>query len=204
MRIYIGVLTESMSRYRHSSDLPAARMTHHDLSAIGDDRYWREILTYFCINQKAILPLSFLYFFNPGEPIAVNRGPKPKLLKSKLTEWMDKQADAPPMPTTAEIKEYAEELNTNSVNVQSNAVPCRFGKIWWRLFTKQNKGFVARLAPNVERQRAAACLSPQEWATFFNDVLKAALENVGHDPFCIWNKDESGFFRGFSTVGQKV
>ena len=31
-----------------------------------------------------------------------------------------------------------------------------------------------------------------------------ALEEVSHDPACIWNEDESGFMRIFSTMGQRV
>ena len=89
-------------------------------------------------------------------------------------------------------------------SVQNPALPCKFGKTWWKLFKRRNSDFVSRLAQNVESQRASARLSPQQWTGFFNNHFKPGLEKVAYNPCHIWNEDESGFFRQFTTVGQRV
>ena len=81
---------------------------------------------------------------------------------------------------------------------------CKFGKTWWKLFKRRNSDFVSRLAQNVESQRASARLSPQQWTEFFNNHLKPGLEKVAYNASHIWNEDESGVFRQFTTVGQRV
>ena len=134
----------------------------------------------------------------------MKRGPKPCLVELPLTTWMDECADQMVCPTLTEIKDEAIAMAEKKTSVQNPALPCKFGKTWLKLFKRRNSDFVSRLAQNVESQRASARLSPQQWTEFFNNHLKPGLEKVAYNPCHIWNEDESGFFRQFTTVGQRV
>ena len=134
----------------------------------------------------------------------MKRGPKPCLVESPLTTWMDECADQMVYPSLTEIKDEAQAMAEKKTSVQNPALPCKFGKTWWKLFNRRNSDFVSRLAQNVESQRASTRLSPQQWTEFFSNHLKPALEKVAYNPSHIWNEDESGFFRQFTTVGQRV
>ena len=134
----------------------------------------------------------------------MKRGPKPCLVELPLTTWMDECADQMVCLTLTEIKDEAQAMAEKKTSVQNPALPCKFGKIWWKLFKRRNSDFVSRLAKNVESQRASARLSPQQWTEFFNNHLKRGLEKVAYNPCHIWNEDESRFFRQFTTVGQRV
>ena len=134
----------------------------------------------------------------------MKRGPKPCQVELPLTTWMDECADQMVCPTLTEIKDEAQAMAEKKTSVLNPALPCKFGKTWWKLFKRRNSDFVSRLAQNVESQRASARLSPQQWTEFFNTHLKPGLEKVAYNPCHIWNEDESGFFRQFTTVGQRV
>ena len=134
----------------------------------------------------------------------MKRGPKPCLVQSPLTTWMDECADQMVCPTLTEIKDEAQAMAEKKTSVQNPALPCKFGKTWWKLFKRCNSDFVSRLAQNDESQHASARLSPQQWTEFFNNHLKPGLEKVAYNPCHIWNEDESGIFRQFTTVGQRV
>ena len=138
------------------------------------------------------------------EPREVKRGPKPRLVESPLTTWMDECADHMVCPILSEIKDEAQAMAEKKTSVQNPALPCKFGKKWGKLFKRRNSDFVSRLAQNVEPQRASDCLSRQQWTEFFNNHLKPGLEKVAYNPCHMCNKDESGFFRQFTTVGQCV
>ena len=100
-------------------------------------------------------------------------------------------------PTLSEMRDEAQAMADNKTSVQNPALPCRFGKTWWKLFKRRNSGF-------VESQCDSARLTPRQWIEFFNNHLKPDLEKVAYNPCHIWNEDESVFFRRFSTVGQRV
>ena len=134
----------------------------------------------------------------------MKRGPKPCLVESPLTTRMDECADQMVCPALTEIKDEAQPIAEKKTSVQTPALPCKFGKTWWKLFKRRNSDFVSRLAQNVESQCASARLSPQQWTEFFNNHLKPGLEKVAYNPCHIWNEDESRFFRQFTTVGQRV
>ena len=124
----------------------------------------------------------------------MKRGPKPCLVEWPLTTWMDECADQMVCPTLTEIKDEAQAMAEKKTSVQNPALPCKFGKTWWKLFKRRNSDFVSRLAQNVESQHASACLSPQQWTEFFSNHLQPGLQNVAYNPCHIWNEDESGFF----------
>ena len=107
-------------------------------------------------------------------------------------------------PTLSEIKAEAQAMAEKKTSVQNPALPCKFGKTWWKLFKRRNRDFVPRLAQNVESQRAFARLSPQQWVEFFNNHLRPGLEKIAYNHCHIWNQDESGCFRQFTMVGQRV
>ena len=134
----------------------------------------------------------------------MKRGPKPCPVELPLTTWMDESADQMVCPTLTEIKDEAIAMAEKKTSVQNPALPCKFGKTWWKLFKRRNSDFVSRLAQNVESQRAFARLSPQQRTEFFNNHLKPGLEKVAYNPCHIWNEDELGFFGQFTTVGQRV
>ena len=125
----------------------------------------------------------------------MKRGPKPFLVELPLTTWMDECADQMVCPTLTEIKDEAIAMAEKKTSVQNPALPCKFGKTWWKLFKRRNSDFVSRLAQNVESQRASARLSPQQWTEFFNNHLTPGLEKAAYNPCHIWKEDESGFFR---------
>ena len=125
-------------------------------------------------------------------------------MKRPLTAWMDECADQMVCPTLTEIKDEAQAMAEKKTSVQNPALPCKFGKTWWKIFKRRNSDFVSRLAQNVDSQLASARLSPQQWTEFFNNHLKPGLEKVAYNPCHIWKEDESGFFRQFTTVGQRV
>ena len=91
----------------------------------------------------------------------MKRGPKSCLVELPLTTWMDQCAHQMVCPTLTEIKDEAIAMAKKKTSVQNPALPCKFGKTWWKLFKRRNSDFVSRLAQNVESQRASACLSPQ-------------------------------------------
>ena len=134
--------------------------------------------------------------------------PKPQskscLVELCLTTWMDECADRMVCPTLTGIKDEAIAMAGKKVSVQNPALPCKFGKTWWKLFKHRNSDFVSRLAPNVESQRACARLSPQQRTKFFQKILKPGLETVAYNPCHIPKEDESELFRQFTTVGQRV
>ena len=69
----------------------------------------------------------------------------------------------------------------NTTSVQNLALRCKFGKTWWKLFERRNSAFVSRLAQNVESQHAPARWTPHKWTEFFNNHLKAGLENIAYN-----------------------
>ena len=107
-------------------------------------------------------------------------------------------------PTLSKINDESQAMAEKKSSVQNPALPCKFGRTWWKLFKRRNSDFVSRLPQNVDSQRASACLDPQQWTEFFNNHLKPGLEKVAYNLCQIWNEDESGFFRQFTTVGQHV
>ena len=114
------------------------------------------------------------------EPCEVKRDPNPFLVELPLTTWMDECADQMVCPTLTEIKDEAIAMAEKKTSVQNAALPCKFGKTWWKLFKCRNSDFVSRLAQNVKSQRASARLSPQQWTEFFNNHLKPLLEKVAY------------------------
>ena len=134
----------------------------------------------------------------------MKRGPKPCLVELPLTTWMNECADQMVCPTLTEIKDEAIAMAEKKTSVQNPALPCKFGKTWWKQFKRRKSDFVSTLAQNVESERASAPLSTQQWTEFFNHHLKPGLEKVADNPCHIWNEDESGFFRQFTRVGQRV
>ena len=79
-------------------------------------------------------------------------------------------------PTLSEIKDEAQAMAEKKSSVHNRALPCKFGKTWWKLFKRRNSDFVSRLAQNAESQRASARFSPQQWTDFLNNHLEPGLE----------------------------
>ena len=91
------------------------------------------------------------------------------LVEVTLTTWIDECADQMVCPTLSEIRDEAQAMADTKTGVQNPALPCKFGKTWWKLFKRSNSPFVSRLAQKVESQRACARLTPQQWTEFFDN-----------------------------------
>ena len=61
----------------------------------------------------------------------MKRGPKPCLVESPLTTWMDECADQMVCPTRSEITDEAQAIAEKETSVQNPALPCKSGKTWW-------------------------------------------------------------------------
>ena len=133
----------------------------------------------------------------------VMRGPKPRLVEGTLKTWMDECAYQMVWPTLSEIRDEAQAMTDTKTSVQNPALPCKFGKTWWKLFKRRNSAFISRLAQNDESQRASGLLTPQQLTELFKHHLKPGLKNVAYNLCGIWNEDESGLFRQFSVLGQR-
>ena len=138
------------------------------------------------------------------EPCEVKRGPRPCLAKATLTTWMYESADQMVCPRLSEITDEAQAMADKKNSVQNTALPCKSGKTWWKPFKRRNSAFVSTLDQNVEPHRPSACLTTEQWTEFFDNHLKPGFEKAAYNPCHIWNENESGFLRQFSTVGQRV
>ena len=58
----------------------------------------------------------------------MKRGPKPYLVESPLTTWMDECADQMVCPTLSEIKDEAQAMAEKKISVQNPALLYKFGK----------------------------------------------------------------------------
>ena len=103
------------------------------------------------------------------------------MLELPLATWMDDCADQMVFPTLTEIKDEAIAMAEKKTSVQNPALPCNFGKTWWKLFKRRNSDFDSASAQNVEKHRASARLSPKQWTEFFNNHLKPGLEKVAYN-----------------------
>ena len=113
---------------------------------------------------------------------------------------MDEQCNKATTLTTGEIPNKSKEMAAPTKEREPAAISS--GQKWYRLFKTRNLGLHESAAETCDSQCADAKLTEEEVITFFKEKLHPALSRVNMKAQCMYNQDESGYFRCFLVNGK--
>ena len=160
-------------------------------------------------SNLALVSAIFIFCLcNVGDTLQPKRrGPKPLVDESALVEWLERERQQGRPPTRDNIISEASRMYNDSVRTDdrpSTTLTLKSMEQWWRLFFRRHTEVSGRLAQHAESVHLDKKLTEDEWTTWFNESLGAALAKVGYDPQYVFNEDESSMFIDFDTGSLKV